>query len=113
LLDTDRFDTVSSWDGAIITSLAELVNVLKAVRRHYGAHLAVPEDKRLQVGCMKADARATLGVREVKVIIELLERKGWHHVVREAVIDNSTIRVKPGTVTSLSAPMSKDLPLER
>ncbi len=29
LLDTDRFDTVSSWDGAIITSLAELVNVLK------------------------------------------------------------------------------------
>lgn len=29
LLDTDRFDAVSSWDGAIITSLAELVNVLK------------------------------------------------------------------------------------
>ena len=29
LLDTDRFDALNSWDVAIITSLAELVNVLK------------------------------------------------------------------------------------
>ena len=26
LLDTDRFDEVGAWDGAIITSLAELVH---------------------------------------------------------------------------------------
>ncbi len=43
LLDTDRFDAVSSWDGAIITSLAELVNVLKEQFVLTGAHLGYRE----------------------------------------------------------------------